>query len=476
MHLRSLLAVAPLACSIATLAAAPPEPKFRAVTLDDKVQIGYGVAIADVDGDKLPDILLADKKQFRWYRNPGPPKPGATEPAPQPWDVFVLAENLTKQDNVCIAAQDIDGDGKCEIAVGAEWNPGDTENSGAVFYLIPPADRTQRWEPVKLHAEPTTHRMRWIRLDSGISGLRDSGNSPSVPGKDPVVPNPEIPKSGNPGISYGLVVVPLHGRGNKNGEGTGARVLLYHPPVHLDDPQAEWTTTLLDDSMHMTHNLEPLGIDAAGEKLLLAGKEGIKIAAPAASWEKVGGAHFGSGEWFYKWVVRADTGEQVIPSFQAATNADFKGAGEVRVGRLPGGQPFTSSVEPMHGNSLAVYVPRINNGVEPTEYRRQVLTDTLIEGHALACGDLLGTGSSQVVVGWRGSAQKPRPVGIRLWTPLDATGEQWRESVIDDNAMACEDLQLADLNGDGKLDVIASGRSTHNLVVYFNETEIQQKK
>jgi hypothetical protein len=27
-----------------------------------------------------------------------------------------------------------------------------------------------------------------------------------------------------------------------------------------------------------------------------------------------------------------------------------------------------------------------------------------------------------------------------------------------------------DLNGDGKLDIIASGRATHNLKVYFNET------
>jgi hypothetical protein len=255
-------------------------------------------------------------------------------------------------------------------------------------------------------------------------------------------------------------------------------VLLYHPPTQRDDPQGEWKTTLLDDSMHMTHNLDLLSIDASGAKLLLAGKEGIKIAAPAAAWKDVGGAHFGSGEWFYKWVVRKDTGQPVIPSFQAATNAEFNGAGEVRVGRLMNGQPFTCSVEPMHGNALVVYLARVNNGAEPTTFRRQVLTDQLTEGHALACGNLLGgisgvSDADQIVVGWRGNPQKPRPVGIRLWTSLNGSGEQWRESVVDDNTMACEDLQLADLNGDGKLDIVASGRSTRNLVIYFNETPTQ---
>src|SRR4051812_6066341 len=87
-----------------------PSPKFRAVEIDSKIEIGYGLAIADVDGDKKPDILLADKKQIVWYRNPT-------------WEKFVIAENLTKLDNVCIAAADLDGDGKAEIAAGAGWNP-----------------------------------------------------------------------------------------------------------------------------------------------------------------------------------------------------------------------------------------------------------------------------------------------------------------------------------------------------------------
>src|SRR5215472_6649718 len=130
-----------LVCCCSVLPAAEAAPHFRAVEIDSHIEIGYGLTVADVDGDGKPDILLADKKQIVWYKNPS-------------WQKFVIAENLTPLDDVCVAASDIDGDGKAEIAVGAQWNPGDTINSGAVFYLIPPVDRTQKWEPVALHHEP----------------------------------------------------------------------------------------------------------------------------------------------------------------------------------------------------------------------------------------------------------------------------------------------------------------------------------
>jgi hypothetical protein len=123
----------------------------------------------------------------------------------------------------------------------------------------------------------------------------------------------------------------------------------------------------------------------------------------------------------------------------------------------------------MHGTMLTVYRQNTADSESKTP-PRTVLDSTLADGHALACGDVLGLGSDQIVVGWRGNPQRPRPVGIKLFAPLDAQGEKWRESLIDDNGMACEDLVLADLDGDGKLDIVASGRATKNVKVYFNES------
>lgn len=365
---------------------APPMPRFRAVTVDAKVEIGYGVAVADVDGDGRKDILLADKNLIVWYRNPN-------------WEKYVIAEKLTALDHVCLAAADINGDGKAEVAAGAGWNPSDTNNSGSVHYLIPPEDRTKPWEVKTLPHEPTVHRMRWIKDEAS---------------------------------KYQLVVVPLHGRGNQNGQGAGVKILSYHLPDNL---RGDWKTELIDDTLHMTHNFEIVQWDAdAADELLVASREGVFL--------------FDKG-----------------PEKWQRTQLSDAPAGEVRWGKLPGGGRFIATIEAMHGNAVAIYTaPEENNGL----WQRRILADDLREGHALACGDFLGAGYDQVVVGWRGKNAEGK-TGIRLYMPLDNKGEQWRQSTVDDNNIACEDLTLADLNGDKKLDIIASGRATKNLMVYFGE-------
>ena len=380
----STVLAALLICGFETQAA----PKFRAQDIDTEIQIGYGLAIADVDGDSNVDIILADKNQIVWYQNSS-------------WKKHVIAENLTERDHVCIAAEDIDGDGKAEIAVGAGWNPGDTQNSGSVHYLIPPSDRTKKWEPVALHREPTVHRMHWAK------NWRDE---------------------------WELLVLPLHGRGNKGGEGAGVKLLAYSVP---DDPRDTWETRLINDDLHVTHNFDPGQWDEDGAaELLIGGREGVFV----SNW--------------------------IDGSIQLKTigGNEGGGAGEVRKGSLGGDRSFVAAIEPIHGKSVVIYSPK-SNANEP--WKGLVIDDSLNDGHAVACGDLAGIGRDQVVVGWR-AMRGSTPVGIKLFTPNEA-GDQWEVSIVDHNTMACEDLKLADLNGDGRLDIIAAGRKTKNVKVYWNE-------
>jgi hypothetical protein len=118
----------------------------------------------------------------------------------------------------------------------------------------------------------------------------------------------------------------------------------------------------------------------------------------------------------------------------------------------------------MHGSELTTYMQSVSESGRPATETRTVLTAELNQGHALAVHDLLGLGSNQVVVGWR-EPNAEKKVGIKIYVQQ---GGSWVNFWVDENGMACEDLQLADLNGDGRTDIIASGRSTHNLKIYWN--------
>jgi len=166
--------------------------------------------------------------------------------------------------------------------------------------------------------------------------------------------------------------------------------------------------------------------------MYIGGKEGIKV------------VDFQRGEWTASgWAVKG------------------KGVGEVRLGNIAATDPFLAAIEPMHGNQLTVYTGKDFGS-------RSVLSDDLKQGHAVATGDLLDLGHDQIVAGWR-EANSESKIGVKIFVAQDKEGSLWNDYWIDDNGMACEDLKVADLDGDGKPDIVAAGRSTHNLKVYWNK-------
>ena len=267
-----MIKVASLSAGLVLSGFALPEAAFEAQVIDDKITVGYGLAVADLDGDGKVDILLADSDRTVAYRGPN-------------WEMRELTGKLTKKDHVCLCAKDLDGDNKAEIAVGAEWNPGDTKTSGAVFSLNGSADCFAKRGVTELHREPTVHRMHWV---------------------------------GEKGGKNFLAVLPLHGPGNVSGEGEGINFLGYRP-------EKDWKTFLIHKGFHLAHNFDPVRWDRSGnESILVACKEGVHLLYPG-----------GKNQW-------------------TARQMTEKGAGEVRLGKLPNGNRFITSIEPIHGNEVVI--------------------------------------------------------------------------------------------------------------------------
>ena len=229
-----------------------------------------------------------------------------------------------------------------------------------------------------------------------------------------------------------LVVTPLHGRNTKGPEwqGPGARVLVFRPPAN---PAKEpWASETADDTLHILHNFLPVNLDAdAADELLTASREGVN--------------HPG-----------APSGRRAKRAWSRTLIGEGS-PGEIKLGRV-GGRRMIATIEPWHGKSVVIYAE------QPGVWARTAIESEITGGHALGWADFDGDGSDELAVGWRD--QKP---GVAIYT-VDREGALKSKVMIDDGGMAAEDLVVADLNGDKRPDIIASGRATRNVKIYWNET------
>jgi hypothetical protein len=373
-------------------------PNFKEQVVDPDAGVCYAVTLADINGDGKQDIVVVTElpDQVVWYENPS-------------WKRRVILEKEPALP-VCVQALDVDGDGKLELILGADWpiNP-KTKIAGTVWLLKRPDDLDKPWTPIKIEEEPSMHRMRVIDLEG--KGRKE------------------------------LVCSPLHGRGTKDSSGPGASLFILRRPA--DPFTGKWTREIIADDIHINHNVWPLDWDGDGkEEMVSAGYEGVFVLKRGADakWSK----------------TKIGDGDPVK-----------KGAGEVKIGRLPGGKRYVVTAEPWHGHSAAVYI-------EPEKadqpWRRQVLVENHKGCHAVWTADLTGSKVDSAVVGFRGVPEgKKEECVVYVFHPLDAAGEKWEKKVLDDKGMGSEDVICTDLNGDGKIDIVAVGRSTKNVKIYWNE-------
>jgi len=109
-----------------------------------------------------------------------------------------------------------------------------------------------------------------------------------------------------------------------------------------------------------------------------------------------------------------------------------------------------------------LYLEPERNAPAGTLWTRRAIEDQLAGGHALGWGDFDKDGDDELAVGWR-----DKEGGLALYD-LGRDGNIIAKHMIDAGGMATEDLTVADLDGDGRPDIAASGRRTSNVKIYFN--------
>ncbi len=87
----------------------PSPPKFERIVIDANFPGGYQVEVADVNGDKKPDIVALGGSTLAWYENPT-------------WKKRVVSTSKQTPGIISSATADLDGDGKAEIAIAYDFS------------------------------------------------------------------------------------------------------------------------------------------------------------------------------------------------------------------------------------------------------------------------------------------------------------------------------------------------------------------
>ena len=451
-----------LAAALAIQAPPAPTPlRFERIVIDADFPGGYQVEVADVNGDKKPDIVALGGSTLAWYENPT-------------WKKRVVSTSKQTPDIISSATADLDGDGKAEIAIAYDFSMNEPKR-GKLLLAIQGAGPDDPWtfRPiVKKEILPPGGGFAGGGSIGGAGGFGGGGGVAGVGATAPGQPfaSNEKPGSPTPGggpqpadfpsihrLRWGWVVArPVISPGAVRFEKKRGLVVapIFGPratppafeqePAHLvildpgDEPKSGlWAERPFGD-MPVMHAIEVVDLGNPGgfSAILTASNSGVTL-------------HRGGD------VIPGPAFQVTNLALGSSGPSPKRGASEVHLGRLKDGRKFLATVEPWHGTDVAIY-PETTSGTLLFGVRN-VIDSTLKEGHALWVADVDGDGDDEVFAGYRGGTG-----GVNLY---DFDGQAWNKSVLDPDVTA-QDLRGGDLDGDGTPDVVAIGGKSHNVVWY----------
>ncbi|MGH8399378.1 MAG: FG-GAP repeat domain-containing protein, partial [Gammaproteobacteria bacterium] len=301
------------------------------------------------------------------------------------------------------------------MALASGFHLDHPEQGGDIWWAQPSASLDAEWSLTRIGRIPASHRLRWADLD-GDGGLE-------------------------------LVDVPIVGAGSRPPDySVPAPITWFQMPETLLTGHTEsagqqsnnWIPHLIDDSLNIVHGVLVMDWNGDGrDEILTASTQGVNL------FESKGR---GAGLQWAKTLL--------TPCDQSSDR--YHGASEIGVGKVQGHR-FLATIEPWHGNNVVVYTRGTGGFSE-----RHVIDTSFNNGHALVCADLDGDGNGEIVAGYRGVG-----TSLFIYHSTDERGTRWKRETLD-TEMAASGVVIADVNGDGRPDIVAVGSSTANVKWYEN--------
>ncbi len=271
---------------------APRHSQFDRVVIDGNLPDGYQVEVADVNGDRKPDIIALGGSTCVWYENPS-------------WKKRIVTTGRQSPGIISSAAADLDGDGKAEIAIGYDFEMNEPRR-GKLTLAVQGGGGEEPWKLIPIADVDSIHRLRWGDIDGDTK--------------------------------LDLVVAPIFGRGATPPRYEGkAEIVAFQPQGDLKN--AIWRRQpLLEHPVIHAIELRPLPATQGRSAVLTADNEGVTILGEAIITD---GASF------------TLTARTLVPG--AAGEVPKRGCSEIHLGRLKEGRHFLGTIEPWHGGNVVVW-------------------------------------------------------------------------------------------------------------------------
>ena len=261
---------------------------------------------------------------------------------------------------------------------------------------------------------------------------------------------------------------------------------------HNGDPRNPWTVTEID-RIPASHRLRTADIDGSGKRVVINEALAASDAEPPDYRGDAPLVFYRPGEWKRQPVTPRNSGlvhgiyimdwdgdgrDEILTAgfegihlFKLAKDGAWtrteiakgdpapwpkSGSSDIAVGKL-GKQRYLAAIEPWHGNQVAVYHRR------GAAWQRVVIDSSLVDGHTIQTADLNADGRDEVIAGYRGQGHS-----VYIYYAEDAAGTRWSKHVLDQGGMGAAACAVADLNGDGRPDIACIGTSGANLKWYEN--------